>query len=223
MNYFMQYYLIISLFLAYFVLHSLMASIAVKQWVSDKWPNLMPFYRLFFNLLAIILCIPLALIMFLYPGEILWQWQGIGFVITSLMATLALIGFIVSLRYYDLSEFWGIRQLKEHNISVHDQEHFKISPFHRYVRHPWYFFAIVLIWTRDISSVQLLVYTLVTAYFLFGSRLEEKKLIVYHGEVYKRYQQKVSAVIPLPWKILSKQQAEQLLEKMQGDNHERNY
>ena len=209
----MQYLLVIGLFLAYFLLHSLLASIMVKQWISIKWPAIMPFYRLLFNALAIVLCIPLLLVMFLYPGEILWQWQGIGFLITSAIAILALFGFVVSLQYYDLSEFWGWRQLKEKNSAVHDQENFCISPFHRYVRHPWYFFALVLIWTRDVSTVQFLVYALVTAYFLLGSILEERKLVVYHGEVYKKYQQKVSGIIPLPWKTLSKHQAEQLLEK----------
>ena len=171
----------------------------------------MPYYRLIFNALAIILGIPLMIIMFLYPGEVLWQWQGMGFYISSAIAVLALIGFIISLQYYDLSEFWGMRQLKECNKSVHYQENFHISPFHRYVRHPWYFFAIVLIWTRDVSSVQLLVYLLVTAYFFFGSRMEERKLIAYHGEVYRKYQQKVAGIIPLPWKFLSVQQAQQLL------------
>ena len=209
----MPYLLIIAVFMAYFLLHSLMASITFKQWLAKKWPAVMTYYRLIFNAVAIILSIPLAIIMFLYPGEILWQWQGLGFYITSAIALLALIGFIVSLHYYDLSEFWGLRQLKENNSSVHDQESFHISPFHRYVRHPWYFFAIVLIWTRDVSSVQFLVYVLVTAYFFFGSRLEERKLIAYHGDVYKKYQHKVAGIIPLPWKFLNKKQAQALLDE----------
>ncbi len=217
----MIYLVIITILLAYFLLHSLMASIMVKQWVAIKWPEIMPWYRLIFNALAIILFIPLLLILFLYPGEPLWQWQGMGFYITSAIALITLLGFFISLQYYDLSEFWGTRQLKEHNTSVYDQECFHISPFHRYVRHPWYFFALVLIWTRDISTVQLLIYLLVTAYFIYGSHLEEKKLIAYHGEVYKKYQQKVSAIIPLPWKILSKKQAEHLLEEYRKDEFNR--
>ncbi len=188
-----------------------MASLMVKQWVVRRWPGLMPYYRLLFNALAIILSIPV--LVFLYPGEPLWQWQGTGFYLTSALALLAVIGFLYSLNHYDLSEFWGTRQLKEANQSVHDQEKFQISPFHRYVRHPWYFFALVIIWTRDVSTVQLIVYLLVTAYFIYGSYLEEKKLIAYHGEVYKKYQQKVAGIIPLPWKTLSIQEAETLLKQ----------
>jgi len=188
-----------------------MASIMVKTWLAHKWPDVMHFYRIIFNIAAVILSMPLLVVMYLYPGETLWQWQGYGFYFTSGLAILSILGFIVSLQYYDLSEFWGIRQLQEKNVSIHDQENFHISPLHRYVRHPWYFFALVIIWTRDVSSVQFLVYSLVSAYFLFGSILEERKLVAYHGEVYRKYQQKVAGIFPLPWKILSAKQAELLL------------
>lgn len=213
MNDLMPYFIVTGVFLAYFALHSLVASIMMKQWVAKHWPAVMPYYRLVFNALAIVLTLPLLLLMYWYPGEPLWQWQGVGFYMTSALALFAVIGFFYSLKFYDLSEFWGTRQLKEHNTSVHDQENFHISPMHRYVRHPWYFLALVIIWTRDVSTVQLLVYLLVTAYFVIGSRMEEQKLIAYHGEVYRRYQKKVPGVFPLPWKFLSAVQAESLLKE----------
>ena len=213
MNIQMPYLIVGGVFLAYFVLHSLIASIMMKQWVAKHWPKVMPFYRLAFNILAVVLSLPLLMVMYLFPGEPLWQWQGIGFYLTSAIAMLAVIGFFYSLKYYDIAEFLGTRQLKEHIMSVHDQENFHISPMHRYVRHPWYFIALVLIWTRDVSTVQLLVYLLVTAYFIIGSRMEERKLIAYHGDVYRKYQKKVAGVVPLPWKILSAEQAEILLKE----------
>jgi len=185
----------------------------MKQWVAKRWSDMMPYYRLTFNALAIVLTIPLLLVMFLYPGEPLWQWRGIGFYVSSALALLAVAGFVYSLKYYDLAEFWGTRQLREGNKSVNDQECFHISPLHRYVRHPWYFLALVIIWTRDVTTVQLLVYLLVTGYFVFGSFLEERKLIAYHGEVYRKYQQKVAGIIPLPWKILSAEQAQRLIQE----------
>ena len=215
MNNTLPYLIIAAVFISYFAFHSLMASLMVKQWAARHWPGLMPYYRLIFNALAIILSVPLAVLVVLYPGEPLWQWQGLGFYLTSALALLAVTGFIYSLNHYDLSEFWGTKQLKEGNQSVHDQEQFQISPFHRYVRHPWYFFGLVIIWTRDVSTVQLVVYLLVTAYFIYGSRLEEKKLMAYHGEVYKKYRQKVAGLFPLPWKILSREEAEQLLREYQ--------
>ncbi len=215
MNIEWSYWLLAGSFSAYFVLHSWTASLTLKQWVAKQWPQMMPWYRLGFNALALLLTLPLLLLMILFPGETLWRWQGISFYLSSIVALLALIGFVWSLKYYDMAEFMGTKQLKEHNKSVNDQEHFQISPFHRYVRHPWYFFAMVLIWTRDISTTQFLVYLFVSAYFMIGSRIEEKKLCIYHGEVYQKYQQKVAAIFPLPWKFLSQQQAQELLDEYQ--------
>ncbi|MCU7966425.1 MAG: hypothetical protein KZQ74_04380, partial [gamma proteobacterium symbiont of Bathyaustriella thionipta] len=109
----LSYLVVIGVFLAYFVLHTLTASISMKQWVAERWPEIMPWYRLAFNALAIILLIPLLVVMFYFPGEPLWSWHGMGFYLTSALAVAAFIGFFYSLKYYDLSEFWGTRQLKE--------------------------------------------------------------------------------------------------------------
>jgi protein-S-isoprenylcysteine O-methyltransferase Ste14 len=205
------YLIIVIVFFSYFALHSLLASLMMKQWFAGRWPQWMPFYRLVFNVLAVLFLMPLLLLMFLFPGEPVWQWTGTGFYITTALALLAVLGFFYSLRYYDLSEFWGTRQLREDNRTTHDQERFHISPFHRYVRHPWYFFALVLIWTRDLTTVHLLVYSLMTLYFIVGAQLEERKLVAYHGEVYRKYQQKVASLLPLPWKILSADEAQSLV------------
>ncbi len=210
------HFLIIGSFVLYFIFHSLTASLTVKQWVARHWPHLMPYYRLTFNALAIILSLPLLAVLVLYPGEMLWQWQGAGFYISSGVALLALVGFFISLKHYDLAEFWGTKQWRETNKTVHDQEVFNISPLHRFVRHPWYFFVLLLIWTRDVSTTQFTAYVLLTLYLIIGSRLEELKLIAYHGEVYREYQQKVAGLIPLPWKTLSKAEARALIRKYQN-------
>ena len=110
-----------------------------------------------------------------------------------------------------MQEFLGLRQLQLHVRKVEDQEHFHLSPFHRYVRHPWYFFGLVLIWTRDMSVTTLLSSVMITLYFIVGSWLEEKKLLVYHGDTYRRYMARVPGLIPLPWKFLSVEEAAVLL------------
>jgi protein-S-isoprenylcysteine O-methyltransferase Ste14 len=129
------------------------------------------------------------------------------------LALAAIFGFWLSLRSYDMQEFLGLRQLQFHDRKVEDQERFHLSPFHRYVRHPWYFFGLVLIWTRDMSVTTLLSSVFITLYFVIGSRLEERKLLVYHGDVYRRYMARVPGLIPLPWKFLTADQAEALLKQ----------
>jgi protein-S-isoprenylcysteine O-methyltransferase Ste14 len=49
-----------------------------------------------------------------------------------------------------------------------------------------------------------------TLYFIFGAHLEEQKLIIYHGEKYRRYRELVPGLVPLPWRYLSRAQADGL-------------
>lgn len=205
--------LIIALFVGYFVLHSFTASLWLKQRIAACCPTLVPWYRLLFNALATVLALPLAWIAWRYPGEPLWQWHDMMFYLMNGIALLALLALVYSPRLYDMQEFLGFRQLRTTTTNINDLEHFHISPFHRYVRHPWYFLILVLLWTRDMSSNQLLIYILVTLYLFIGSRLEERKLIVYHGKVYEEYRKRVAGLIPLPWKTLSRQQADGLIQR----------
>ena len=209
--------IIIVIFIAYFIIHSLTASLWLKQWVASRLPALVPYYRLTFNALALLLALPLVLLVILYPGEMLWQWRGVGFYLANAMALLSVIAFIYSLKMYDMAEFWGVRQLQESVTEVQDMETFKISTFHRFVRHPWYSMLLVIIWSRDMSSTQLLTYSLITLYLVIGSRLDERKLIAYHGEVYRKYRRLVPGLIPLPWRHLSKADADRLLAQQSHD------
>ena len=197
-----QILLLILSWLAYFSLHSLLASIRVKQYVASRWPRAMSGYRLAFNVLAVLLlAVPLGLTLN-GSGPWIWRWSGLASGVAVVLSAAAVVGFLWSLKFYDVSEFLGLRQFNERNTSVDDQEQFQLSPLHRRVRHPWYFFALVVIWTRDMNAAMLITAILLTLYFVIGSRLEERKLLRYHGEIYRRYRERVPGLVPLPWKHL---------------------
>jgi hypothetical protein len=201
--------------LGYFALHSVLASLRIKSWVALHYPERMPLYRLSFNILAVLMLLPILWLMVRSPGPTLWAWQGLGAWLANGLALAAVFGFMKSLNYYDTQEFLGLRQWKSRTRRVEDQEGFHLSPFHRYVRHPWYFFGLVLIWTRDMNAAMLLSGAMMTVYFIIGSRLEEKKLVVYHGDVYRRYMERVPGLIPLPWKSLTAKEAAELVKAAQ--------
>ena len=207
-----QIVILMVMWLVYFLVHSLLASLTVKQFVADRWPGLMPWYRLLFNILASVLVLPPLYVLYSYPGDTLWAWRGLWFYVANGIALTALLAVFWSMRFYDGGEFLGVRQLREHRRDVADQETFQLSPLHRYVRHPWYALALVLIWTRDMNLAMLVTAVMITAYFIIGSRLEERKLIAYHGEVYQRYRQHVPALLPLPGRHLTREQAKALLD-----------
>lgn len=196
--------------LIYAAIHSLLASHAVKRRLAARCPQCLSGYRLFYNLLAVgLLPVPLWLTLTV-PGESLWQWQGPWAWLANGLALLALVGFFYSLRFYDGSGFLGLRQLRQGHRTLDEPEGLCISPLHRWVRHPWYSLGLVILWTRDMDAPLLLTTLLITAYFVLGSRLEERKLLAQYGEAYARYRAAVPGLVPRPWRHLSAAQAAHL-------------
>jgi protein-S-isoprenylcysteine O-methyltransferase Ste14 len=199
--------LLAACWIAYFGLHSALASLGLKHHVAARWPAAMPAYRLAYNALALVLLAPPVGLMLTWQGPLLWAWTGPWAWVSHALALLALGLFVWSLGAYDNGEFSGLRQWRERTRTVEDQETLRLSPLHRYVRHPWYFCALLLIWTRDMDAARLLSALLASAYFVVGSRLEETKLVAYHGAAYATYRRRVAGLVPLPWRRLSAAEA----------------
>lgn len=206
--------------LAYAGLHSLLAALAVKSWTTRRWPAFAPWYRLAYNLIAVLLVLPLLWASFTIPGDWLWRWSGFGAWIANGLALLALTAFWYSTGAYDMAEFLGLRPLREKRSDAAEHDAFRISPLHRYVRHPWYCLGLVLIWTRDMNAPMLVSATAITLYLIIGARLEEKKLEAHYGAAYRAYRQRVPGLLPLPWKRLSAAEAEVLMQRARHRQHE---
>lgn len=205
--------IILTLWSAYFVLHSVLASLRLKNWVAHHFAGLMPAYRLMFNAISVMLLLPILWLSAQWQGEPLWHFSTPLWWLMTLLSVLTVIAFFMSLRYYDMDEFIGLKQWREGIDAVEDQEHFVIGDFHRFVRHPWYTMGIILVWSHELDPIMLTNAIMITLYFVIGSRFEERKLRRYHGEVYQRYSESVPALIPRPWRYLGKQQAQQLLQQ----------
>ena len=184
--------------------HSLLASNRLKAWTARRWPAFEPRYRLAYNVFAVVTVLPLAWATYAIDGAWLWRWSGVWAWVANGLALLALVGIVAASRAYDMDEFLGLRP------AVRPSEKLAISGFHRHVRHPWYSLSLVLIWTRDMNPPMLVSALAITLYFIVGSRLEEKKLLAFHGEAYRRYMSRVPGLVPLPGKSLSKEDAREL-------------
>ena len=196
--------------LGYFALHSLLASLGVKRRVAARWPAAMPAYRLAYNALAVLLLAPPLWLMATWSGPLLWAWTGGWTWLAHALALLAVGLFAWSLSGYDSGEFSGLRQWRSRRQGIADDETLHITPLHRFVRHPWYFCALLLIWTRDMDAARLLSALFATGYFVLGSRLEERKLVAFHGEAYRRYLARVPGLLPWRGLALSAQAAREL-------------
>lgn len=194
--------------LGYFALHSLLATTGAKEWVGRHWPQIMPSYRLAFNAIALLTLLPLLWLVYSSAGGWLWQWRGALAWLANGLSLAAILSLFVSARAYDMGEFLGLRQLREQANDV--PQTFTLSPWHRFVRHPWYCLSLVLIWTRDMNGPLLISGLAISLYFVVGSKWEEQKLIACFGARYRRYMAAVPGLIPLPWKYLSASEAKAL-------------
>src|SRR6056297_2769873 len=109
------------LWVFYFALHSLLASLWMKRRVAARWPRAMGGYRLVFNLVAVLLLVPPLWLTLTWPGPWLWRWEGGFFYVANGLAAVAAGLFLWSLRFYDGAEFLGARQLQDRATEVEDQ------------------------------------------------------------------------------------------------------
>ena len=101
---------------------------------------------------------------------------------------------------YDLGRFAGTAQLRAsaQGKFLDDEEPLHLSGFHRYVRHPLYSGAFLLLWGRVADEFTLATALWASLYLWIGARFEEKRLLARFGEAYARYRETVPAFFP--WK-----------------------
>lgn len=206
----------------YFALHSLLASRRVKAAVARRWPARVRAYRLAYNGIAVALLLPLAGLVGWLDGPTVVAWTGGAWWLAQAAAIAALAGFVVSLRGYDMDHFLGLRQLGQRAAitdgGVEPWEPLRITGFHRFVRHPWYFFGLVILWTRDLHLAGLVSAVAITVYLVVGSRLEEGKLVQAYGTAYTDYRRRVAGLVPLPGHHLSPAEAAELARRANADD-----
>jgi len=126
-------------------------------------------------------------------GEFRWVAHGIFFA--------SLMGMMWGMRALRSFDMFGIQPILTHiRASRVRTVPLTIRGPYRWVRHPLYFFILVLIWCcPDVTMDRLLFNLLFTAWIVLGTLLEERDLVTEFGESYLNYQGKVPMLIP--WKL----------------------
>jgi protein-S-isoprenylcysteine O-methyltransferase Ste14 len=180
--------------IAWGALHSLLASIPVKE-AAQKWfgPVADNLYRIGFNAAAVITLIPVLAILARNPGPVLVRvpgpwWMALGII---QLAGLILLG--LSFLHSDPPDFLGLRQLG----SAKGDSKLVTTGAYAIVRHPMYTTGLLVLWLFPILTTGTLAFDLgITMYILAGSELEERKLINLYGEEFRKYKAKVARLIP---------------------------
>jgi methanethiol S-methyltransferase len=186
-------------------IHSLLASVTVKQWAQDLvGPRKARFYRFYYNLFSGISFLVILVIAYLTPDRRLYSIPQPWSLIMIIGELLAVIILVAGLRQTDVWEFIGIRQLLVTEINNSSKARDKkvdgrlvTSGVYRYVRHPLYSAGIAFIWLLPVMTTNVFAINLaMTIYVVIGAYFEERKLRTEFGKEYADYADLTPMFIP---------------------------
>jgi protein-S-isoprenylcysteine O-methyltransferase Ste14 len=178
-----------------------MISITVTEYVKKRLGSNYRYYRIFFNLVSILTLIPVALFAHSAQTPAIFDWSGYMRIGQVLILGLAVWFFLLGGRHYDIRQVIGIAQIRDGSadMAITDTGELDTSGVLKITRHPWYLATMLLIWARQMDVSAIIVNVILTTYLVFGTYLEEKKLVREFGDNYRNYQQRVSMLIPYKW------------------------
>ncbi len=187
--------LLLSLFA---VQHSVMARQGFKRWWTKIVPK--PIERSTYVLFSSIALIVLFYFWRPMPDVI---WNTGSTLLTPILTALYFFGwFVVLTGTYLINHFslFGLQQVYLNLKNQKLQNPKFVTPFYyKFVRHPLMLGFIIAFWAAPVMTVGHLLFAIATTgYILVAIQLEEKDLVSFHGEEYKRYQREVSQIIPMP-------------------------
>jgi protein-S-isoprenylcysteine O-methyltransferase Ste14 len=147
--------------------------------------------------------IALAAVVFLWqPSQtVLYQAGGLIRFLARAISVLAIIGFSWGVRALRNFDTFGLVPIKVHLRGTQFRpSNFVVRGPYLWIRHPLYFFMIILIWSApDVTSDRLLFNILWTLWIIVGSYLEEGDLVAEFGKKYRDYQKTVPMLFP--WRL----------------------
>jgi len=182
-------------------LFAIQHSVMARQWFKRAWKKIVPtpVERSTYVLLASLI------LLLLY-----WKWQPMTTVIwkvrnpngATILRGLFWIGWgmvLVSTFLVDHFGLFGMKQVYNYLVDKPDEPPpFKTPSLYKIVRHPLYLGFVIAFWaTPRMTAGHLFFAVMTTAYILVAIQFEERDLIRFYGDNYRRYRQQVSMLFPL--------------------------
>ena len=178
--------------------HSVMARQGFKRW----WTQFVPQH---IERSTYVLLSSLALLL------LFWKWQPIGGVIWEvqnpigrmILQSLFWLGWLIVLgstfliNHFDL---FGLRQVFLYwQGKKYTPLGFKKTGLYRIIRHPIMLGFLIAFWASPTMTAAHLLFAIATAgYILIGIQLEERDMISFYGDTYRKYRKRVRMLLPIP-------------------------
>lgn len=155
-------------------------------------------YRVFYNVVAAAHLIAVALVGHILLGDGVdgfdvpaWlrfmQWTMLGG---------ALVLFYAGSRQYDMGQFLGT--VAESKATP---EPLRTGGIHRYLRHPFYAGAYLLLWGLVSDPFSLATAVWASLYFIVGTAIEERRLVRLYGDAYETYRRQTPSLLTQLWRM----------------------
>jgi protein-S-isoprenylcysteine O-methyltransferase Ste14 len=153
----------------------------------------MKFYRLLYNLFAVLSITPVLYLMVTLPNQTLYQVPSPWNYLMLAGQGISVILLFVAVLQTDVLSFAGLRQLIEEEKSGK----LVTGGLYRVVRHPLYTFSLLILWfSPTVTFNSFIVYLALTVYVLVGIIFEERKLLREFGQEYADYKSVTPMLIP---------------------------
>ncbi|MFP4393685.1 MAG: methyltransferase family protein [Anaerolineales bacterium] len=188
-------------FIGWALLHSALASLMVKRGCAKLFGEAFHrWYRLLFVLISVATLAPLLGLLAVSPIRILYAvpmpWRA-AMLAGQIAAGIALV---IATWQAGIAHFLGVAQaLAEHPQASQERGKFQVRGFFRYIRHPLYLFAALVLWLTPVMTYGVFVLNiLITLYFIISSIQEERVLHHEFGADYEVYREQVPRFLPWP-------------------------
>ncbi|MEO7309458.1 MAG: isoprenylcysteine carboxylmethyltransferase family protein [Chitinophagaceae bacterium] len=180
--------------IGYGVLHSVFASVILKQWLKKRWAGYNTYYRLWYTVFAVLSLAALLWFQCSIDSVMLFDSAFVKYAAGLPLGLGGLVIMLICSRYH-LLHLLGLDTL----IKKNNTQGLKINGLYSWIRHPLYLgtfmFITGLFFSFPLLS-NLLSILAIMGYTLTAIPLEEKKLLAEFGEQYLDYKRKVPMILP---------------------------
>lgn len=181
--------------LGFFVQHSVMIRRSFRRWstrfIEEKYQGaLYTISSSVFLLLIVVLWQQSSCTLVSVQGPLRWLLRGVFF-----LSGAGILWGLWSLGKFDAFGLDSLRNTAQGATAA--QNRLLVRGPYRWVRHPLYFFCLLMIWScPDCTADRLLFNVLWTAWIVVGTVLEERDLVDSFGEEYRNYQRQAPMLFP---------------------------